>query len=125
MSAVCTLRNLYQRVSGSLLPNVRRAKSRKAGCNEDEDLPWSGEEELLVKSTVVARWFTRTATGREYGWRSTAQAMAGFGVNDFAFSILRDDDDDDDDDDGDDDDDDDDDDGDDGDDGDGDGDGDE
>lgn len=25
----------------------------KAGCNEDEDLPWSGAEELLVKSTVV------------------------------------------------------------------------
>mmetsp|Transcript_41061 Transcript_41061/g.64925 ORF Transcript_41061/g.64925 Transcript_41061/m.64925 type:complete len:636 (-) Transcript_41061:142-2049(-) len=25
----------------------------KAGCNEDADLPWSGAEELLVKSTVV------------------------------------------------------------------------
>ena len=24
----------------------------KAGCNEDADLPWTGAEELLVKSTV-------------------------------------------------------------------------
>ena len=26
--------------------------STKAGCNEDADLPWTGAEELLVKSTV-------------------------------------------------------------------------
>lgn len=26
--------------------------STQAGCNEDADLPWTGAEELLVKSTV-------------------------------------------------------------------------
>ncbi|CAK9035834.1 Uncharacterized protein SCF082_LOCUS21474 [Durusdinium trenchii] len=40
----------------------------KAGCNEDEDLPWSGAEELLVKSTPsVARASRRAVPFQDSG----------------------------------------------------------